>query len=449
LSPLLLALVAVACNQAKLSGESRPQPQTKEFRQATLPVATAAFMQSSNGEPQSEDFEQGEWGKLDLLVVIDDSGSMIEEQENLADKMQPLLSKVEKADWQIAVITTSESFSCQRALIKKSDTFASLSFSRAIKAGTDGDGEEKGILQAVRGLGGADCTRQSWVRPGSTLAVLIVSDEDNCQINEDAANPQYGCVGKPERYSSYLVDYLKTVRTVGQDARVYGLFWDPADATCGEAMGMGTEYLAAVQATQGTSGKICASDYTPTLTAISTDVAKILKYEFDLDFMPDDGTLKIKVDGQEWSKFVLEGQKVRFTEPPPFGAKVDVSYKHGAGQPVTSFKLEKTPLADSVKVSVNGTPVTSGYTWNAADNRLEFATPPPEKAAIKIDYKEAAGLASEFPLGLGVDPASIQVTVAGAAAPDFAYDPVTGVLHVSPPPPEAAVVKVSYYEVKK
>ena len=54
------------------------------------------------------------------------------------------------------------------------------------------------------------------------------------------------------------------------------------------------------------------------------------------------GTLKITVDGQDWTKYTLDGKHVKFTDVPPFGSKIDVSFKVGAdGQLSSVVKLDK------------------------------------------------------------------------------------------------------------
>jgi hypothetical protein len=439
--------LSLACNKSNFKGSTPTKKPviTKEFTQISLPVETVIYTQKTSGEPQSEDFEQGEWGKLDLLIVVDNSGSMDEEQKNLASKLQPLLSKVEKADWQVAVVTTDPADGCQRSLIKKNDVFASSRFSLAVRAGTRGSGIEKGIYQAVRGLGGADCGSLNWVRPDSTVAVLIVSDEDNCQID---AQSGYDCVGDAYRDGKYLTDYLATIRTVGEDARVYGLIWEASQATCIDAMGQGLEYSKVVAASNGTSGSICSSDYTSTLTKISEDVAKILKYEFDLANMPEPGSLKIKVDGQDWTKFTLVGQQVKFTEPPPYGSKVDVSYKYGAnGEPQKQFKIAQPAVGKSIKVTVNGVEVKDGYTWDEKLNRVEFATPPAEKADIRIEYKEKDGLEEYFEISNKVDPATVRVFVNGQVESNFEYVKEKKAVRINPPPPESASIKITFVEL--
>jgi hypothetical protein len=432
-----------ACNQSNFKGRADKINGTvvKTFKQDEYPVVTTSHTQGHQGEAQDENFEQGEWGKLDILVVIDNSTSMTEEQQNLAAKLEPLLSHVEKADWQISVITTYDQDTCQRALIKKSDANAKTKFSNAVNAGVNQlAGVERGILRSVVGLK-AQCKTQPWLRSDSTLAVLIVSDEDNCSIE----NGQYACPGQPDLNSNYLFDYLSTIRKPGVDAKVYGLIWEPG-TVCSTGHSQGTTYKEVIDRTGGKIGSICDADYSTTLRAMSQDIAQIVKYEFPLAHSPDDGTLQILVDEQVWDKFVLEGQTLKFTQPPPFGSKVEVTYRHGAqGDLVKTFPLDKEPVSGSIYVDVAGTKMAPGtYRWDDSLKKVVFDTAPTERAEVKITYKEKTELKSEFDMGKDVDPKTIVVLVDDVVMKDISYNEKTAMLKITPTPPENASIKVSY-----
>jgi hypothetical protein len=434
---------SAGCNESNFKGRADKINPTvvKDFKQDEYPVATTSHTQGHQGEAQDENFEQGEWGKLDILVVVDNSNSMAEEQANLASKLEPLLSHVEKADWQISVITTDPSETCQKALIRKSDLNAKTKFANAVNAGILGTGYERGILRAVVGLK-VECKTQKWVRPDSTLAVLIVTDEDNCSPDGGAGNY---CNNAADLNSSYLYDYLATIRKPGTDAKVYGIIWEPG-TTCSTGLSQGNAYKQIVENTGGKMGSICDADYSTTLRAMSQDIAQIVKYEFPLAHSPDDGSLQILVDKQNWDKFVLEGQTVKFTQPPPFGSKVEVTYRHGAeGELVKTFPLDKVPVSDSIYVDVSGAKIAPGtYRWDDNLKKVVFDVAPTERAEVKITYKEKIELKNTFDVGKNVNPETLVVLVNDVVMKDVSYDAKTGMLKISPTPPESAKIKVSY-----
>lgn len=441
---LLIVASALACNDSEFRGRSdKLHPTvTKGFTQDDYPTLTSTHVQGHRGDPGAAGFEQGEWGSLDVVVVIDNSGSMAEEQANLAPKLEALLSQVERADWRISIVTTDASSTCQRALIKKGDSDFKGRFERAIStAGTRGSGLERPFLQAVNAL---KCQNAGWVRPDSALAVLIVTDEDNCSIDDKEG---YGCNNAKDLEGSFLTDYLASIRTLGTDAKIYGIYKKPGDTACTTALVAATKIDAVVEQSHGTWGSICDADYSTTLKAISEDVAQILKYEFDLTDTPDDGTLKIKVDGNDWSKFTLEGKTVRFSEPPPFGAKIEVSYRHGKeGDLDTAFTLEKAPVPGTFHVNVDGQPLPNDeYTWNDATKKVELKNPPAERANIDIVYQEQVPLKDTFDIGTDVNPETLLVVVNNKDILKIVkYDAVSGIITVAPPPPAKSHIDISF-----
>ena len=145
--------------------------QTKVDAQVAAVPVVDPFTQGGPSIPFTQTFTQSatKSGPIDILVVIDNSGSMSQEQANLATKLSPLLSSIAGADWQISVVTTDPRNGCQRALIKSSDgAAAATAFQSSItSAGLAGDGNERGILMSVAGLMG------SFTVPGVTAGTTI------------------------------------------------------------------------------------------------------------------------------------------------------------------------------------------------------------------------------------------------------------------------------------
>ncbi|MBQ47325.1 MAG: hypothetical protein CMP10_07630, partial [Zetaproteobacteria bacterium] len=206
-------------------------PRTKIFKQGALDSITQKFNQNTSG-------------LIDILFVIDNSGSMRQEQINLADKLNRLLTYINDANYRIGIITTDQKASCVRAVIDRGPN-AAIQFSNAVTAvGTSGSGDEKGIYMAQVGL---TCSQSHWLRPGSKIAVIIVSDEDNCSNGK--------C---PDKLSSPK-DLQNTFRDINRepaiDARVYGIFSKPG-MKCSSAFKKAHIYQQLVTETKGVSGNI-------------------------------------------------------------------------------------------------------------------------------------------------------------------------------------------------
>lgn len=132
---------------------------------------------------------------LDILLVLDNSGSMEEAHKVLSSKLEPLISAVANSDWQIGIITTDVN-DCYRSIVRKGDNEADFTkeISRLISITPSAAGSrdiERAIASATKALnmelqlmrddGEPSCDGDrvtDWPRVDTTLAVLIVTDED-------------------------------------------------------------------------------------------------------------------------------------------------------------------------------------------------------------------------------------------------------------------------------
>jgi hypothetical protein len=421
-----------------LNRSKETQQQETIASQKSLSTTMESHKQGYTGKLESESFMQNTQGILDILIVIDNSGSMAEEQKGLSDKLVPLLSKVADSNWQIGVVTTDPKDACMRAVIKKGDSETAANFKTAIEAGIKGAGNEQGIRQAVTGL---SCSSK-WVRDNSTIAVLIVSDEDNCSDGK-------GCGTELWKDETYLINYLSSIRKVKEDARVYGLFHVPG-SVCASAYNVGNQYAKAVTASGGIAGSICAADYSPTLTAISENVSTILKSQFPLAYEPEMNSLKVFVNNIAQSTgFSVNGKTLTFNVLPPAGAQIRVEYTHGSTPKFKEFSLSHRPYLNSVSVSTNGTvTAASAYTVDYENKKISFKDAPADNADIRIQYKIDEVLPRTFAINKDALENSISVTVNGSFAAVESFNKTTGLLTLKSSPPEASEIKIRFSIVK-
>lgn len=324
--------------------------------------------------------------KLDILLVVDNSGSMLDEQENLAGKLDRLLEEVEDSDWQIA-ITTTDARDCVAKIITPTNKDEFAATVRGL--GTDGSGDEMAvwkIIQALQGncirddSGGSENTmlwekalqlqeegvlfaenddiramklppgkdardvsscgrRRGWLRENSTLAILLVSDEDhNC-------NEHYMC-GLTDLYF-----YLNSIRTLHATARLYGLLdIDTRDNASGK---LGSHTLATLPGANkflqwkdgdGESlfdhyASINADDYSETLQKISQSISSAMQSTFILKHAHDGRRLAITITSEhdnrvlEENEYVLENKTLRITTTLPANtSRIEVLYSHNPDQ---------------------------------------------------------------------------------------------------------------------
>ena len=422
-----------------LEMERRHYDKTKSFVQSERPGLEQQWRQGEPGDNREQVFYQTAARQLDILLVIDNSVSMREEQAELAGRLLPLLESVEDIAWQIAVVTTDPRDACLRGLIRAGDGDARQAFARAVRAGTGGSNNEQGLASAVRALRG-DCAAGSWLRPASSLAVLLVSDEDNCSDGT-------GCIGSPWARAGDFLEFLAGIREPGVDARVHGLFWQPdAGGSCPTARNPAPIYQELVQRTGGTAGSICDSDYTGTLAGISLGMRRTLDRSFSLEKVPDAGSVQVRVDGEAVYAWNLHGRVVEFAEPPPDGAEVRIAYAHSIRPLLRVFPLDRQGAADSYTVLVDGQSWPEDAAWIGPEGRrLIFSGPPPAGSEIRLHYRAPGQTDRQFELEETLLPDSLMVVINGRPATDgFTVEAGTGTVYFDPPPADGASLEFRY-----
>ncbi len=422
---------------------------TQTNNQINRAPITDSFKQGTPGSSMKEQFvQQGKKGLVDILVVIDNSGSMSDEQQNLGSKMNYLLQAVNDAQWQIGVVTTSPKQNaagadiCQITIIKPSDADATTKFANAINAGLSGDGNEQGIRQAVNGL---KCNENPWIRQDSSVAVLIVSDADNCSDGK-------GCGSNAWASEIYLEDYVeKTMgREINKNAAFYGIFSPPGN-TCPSAESTGNIYQRLVNykipAGKSRYGRICDADYKSTLTMISNDIALLLKNQFELGSIPDSGSLTLKVDGQAIpaANYKINNKTISFVEgkEPANGKTLTAEYAVGSIPMFSKVVLTNAPAPETLSVKVGGSVLpASAYSVNGKE--LSFKTQPAALSSITVDYRVAGVLSNAFALDKAPINNSLKVLVNDKAPVGMSYDAAANQVLFNPAPGDGSVIKISY-----
>ena len=123
-------------------------------------------------------FEQEEINKADILFVIDNSCSMIDEQAGMADNAESFIDGLMDAgvDYEISVITTDSHIPVAPSITPDNvDPVSDLS--RAVSVGNGGDATEMGQEMSKLALDPTRGTVQP--REDAALSVIVVSDEDD------------------------------------------------------------------------------------------------------------------------------------------------------------------------------------------------------------------------------------------------------------------------------
>ena len=156
---------------------------TVESNDLTDPVVIAG--QEGSGirhGTRIDEFIQEEQLELDILFVIDNSCSMLDEQTELSLNADLFISPLTTsgADFHIGTITT-DSPNFRGPVITPTTSNIITEFQNQIVAGTSGDATEKGLEMAEDSLkpGGDASETGSFLRDTANLVVIMVSDEDD------------------------------------------------------------------------------------------------------------------------------------------------------------------------------------------------------------------------------------------------------------------------------
>lgn len=270
--------------------------------------------------PTDPPAESKECEKMDILFVVDDSGSMAEEQTNLATNFPKFFEKIEtfetksgsKLDWRIAVTTTGRdvNYSIDLSIpglptplppqtlkekgdngafrmpkdcgttkrwIEKSDPNAASAFSCLAKVGTKGPALEMPLYTTKLALNDrvADGTNAGFRRDDALLAVVILTDEDDCSREDDNFTIQSdSCVGSTD--VKPVNDYKQMLDTVSKGAGRWATAVIAGPSACQSAFGEAGEAkrlkeFVDLAGKNGTFSSICAGDLSSALvTALDT-----------------------------------------------------------------------------------------------------------------------------------------------------------------------------------
>jgi hypothetical protein len=414
------------------------------FRQLVRSDVTNSFRQGHDGVVRTETFSVSRAGLLDILVVVDNSTSMEEEQLNLSQKLEALTGAVDDTNWQIGVINMSSPCLRLNRVIKRSDADRVEAFRQAASVGMQNGVVEKGYPMAIRALKGECNGRYNpWIRQGSTVAVLVVSDEDNCGSN----NGNNSCALDYGKNATEMTQFLRQIRTADK-AKLYGIHWVPNDRSCRSALGEAWKYQEGISLTGGYAGSICDADYTQTLQRISSDVRKSVVKEFTLSDSPDMRVVEVSVDGQTLAGgYTINGTKVVLDSSSSDGKNMlVVTYSYGGVPKFDSVTLTKAPDDGTIAVTVDGVELgSSAWSLDPATRVLTFASRPADRAVIDVRYKEKVTWRKSFALGrTDLVRSSVRVSVNGSVEAGWTYDNQSGSVVFDVPPPEGATIFVNY-----
>ena len=268
------------------------------------------------GQQWADSFVQpGGVDGVDILWVIDTSGSMYVYQNRLLAGIEAMLNALPSSDWRLAMIANHPPAAAQEdqfPLVPGDDIVDAEDMLNAMGVGYFEEGFDSVYEYIINNPYSA-----TWMRHDSALLVVFVSDE------EDQSNGYFGQVGEFTAWYSTLrlgPVYLSSVVTQ-----------DPSVSVCStppHPINVGDRYMEATNAFNGIIVDICAEDWAAGVTEASNQVDPYEWYE--LTYEPIEDSIRVFVDhipNNNWT-YQASDNTVYFTIIPDADAWVEIVYRH-------------------------------------------------------------------------------------------------------------------------
>ena len=358
----------------------------KSDRTFSLLDAASSFQQSATYEPR----------KVDILWVVDNSGSMQSSQQNLTDNFNSFINKFQEkeSDFHMAVTGTDTWRAAYQApgaykdiLLKmRQGPIANLGggvwgyspdsgvsimnkltsnltnvFTTNAKLGINGSGDERAFSSMIDALNSG--LNSGFRRPDAILSVIILSDEDDF-----SANTSTYVAGQFEDEND---SHPAVLPVNAAPTSLYALYQDPRlfsvssfKASLDSIAGVGNHSVNAITVTDsvGANGTI-------------TKTAEQCRYE--LNHPAGQPVAMGKRVGRRYNQLADMTGGAKFSLCEDFGTSLDI-ISESLIKLTSVFKLNREPLVSSIRVVVNGVDVpnnpSTGWTYNAADWSISFAS---------------------------------------------------------------------------
>lgn len=249
---------------------------------------------------------------VDIIWVIDNSGSMTTHQTNLLLGIEAMMNALPLGGWRLVMISTDPNAALieqQFPLVPGDDITDANDMYDNMQTG----GGEKGF-DAVYNYIQNNAYAPTWMRHDAALLVVFVSDE----------NDQSTVLPDEVEFISWY-----TARRFGNVFLASVVNLPEEQSSCDPlppSIYVGESYIAATNMMFGTVVDICSTDWAPGVIDATTQIEP---YELvELTHIPVPQTVRVFIDGQlsyDWY-YDPADNTVYFTTIPPSGSLVEVGY---------------------------------------------------------------------------------------------------------------------------
>jgi hypothetical protein len=257
----------------------------------------------------TDTFYQEPPANVDILWVVDDSPSMQQEQEEVANRFENFIYTFEETniDFHIGVVTTDmdEDNPDRAALIGNPPVltpevanYRDL-FVQRVQVGVSGSDMEKGLEAAYQAVTEPMISDRNsgFLRSDAVLSVIVVSDENDCS-DRGALPPNADNIDCYERIEDLVPvsEYVASFRSMRDDpSQVVGsAIVGPRKADACDASVPGTRYLSFAENLGGVQGNICDENFSGIMEELGLAVSGV-RSSFQLSYTPVEHTLEVYV----------------------------------------------------------------------------------------------------------------------------------------------------------
>jgi hypothetical protein len=302
-----------------------------------------------------EAWQQSPSAEADILFVVDNSGSMADEQSLLAAGFNSFISEIESTgtDFHIGVVTTEFQHSDPKrgrllgspSVLTANDDYERL-FQERVHVGIEGSGKEQGLEAASYALSSVMTTgpNAGFLRENASLLVVVVSDEDDCSDAgrlgaDDDGSKCYIWSDQLIPVGNYVTD-LQAQKADPTRVKVAGIVGpDTTGSVCQDETMPGKRYEQAAAMTAGMTSSICQGDWSVFMDQLGLTAAGIYT-TFPLSHGAATGTLEVFVDDAPVPESDIDGYTYDATAHtitfhgiwlPARGSSVNATYTIEAG----------------------------------------------------------------------------------------------------------------------
>jgi hypothetical protein len=256
------------------------------------------------------------YGKIDVLWVVDNSGSMLSSQQDLVNNMDKFMKEFPQGiDFRMAVITTEAyrsnyGSSSSISEFRKNSGAAIVTPANPddlvvnVNQGTSGNGDERAFESIKAALDHSiNNPYKPFPRSDAFLAVVILSDEDD--YSHSSSTNISGTAGDMSVYDnpslhpvSMYTDYLSGLTNNNYSVHSIAIFDEACRAQRNASNGgqrIGVRYQQISQATGGVMGSLCGN-FATTLQQIARKSLSSAT-RFQLNREPNPATIQVWIDG--------------------------------------------------------------------------------------------------------------------------------------------------------